>query len=172
SMRDLVGIEAGDRLLAVTSVSFDIAALELYLPLICGATVVLATRDLTTDSRKLRDAIARHGVRIIQATPAMWRMLLQGGWTGTAESRPLVALCGGEALSRELANELLPHVATLWNVYGPTETTVWSAAAKVERRGQITIGRPLANTRLHVLDGRREPVPIGVVGELYIGGDG
>ena len=170
SMRDLVGIEAGDRLLAVTSVSFDIAALELYLPLLCGATVVLATRDMTTNSRTLRDAIAGHGISIMQATPALWRMMLQGGWRGGCI--PLVALCGGEALTRELADQLLPHVATLWNVYGPTETTVWSAAAKVERGGPITIGRPVANTRLHVLDGRLEPVPIGVVGELYIGGDG
>jgi amino acid adenylation domain-containing protein len=174
AMRDLVGIEPGDRLLAVTPVSFDIAALELYLPLICGATVVLATRDTTTSSRELHEAIARHDVRIMQATPAMWRLLLQGGWGRPPDpERPrLVALCGGEALTPELADALLPRVATLWNVYGPTETTVWSAAAKVERGQPITIGRPIANTQLHILDAHLHPLPIGVIGELYIGGDG
>ncbi|HYU00407.1 MAG TPA: amino acid adenylation domain-containing protein [Gemmatimonadales bacterium] len=170
SMRRLLGPKAGDRLLAVTSVSFDIAALELYLPLIAGATVVLASRNMTVNSRKLQDAIAEHGVNLMQATPATWRMMLQGGWLGAPA---LMALCGGEPLSPELADQLLRRVGSLWNLYGPTETTVWSAASPV-RRGQfqITIGLPLANTQLHVLDARLQPVPTGARGELYIGGDG
>ncbi len=169
SMRRLLGITASDRLLAVTSVSFDIAALELYLPLISGATVVLATREMTLSARKLQDAIAAHGVTVMQATPAAWRMLLQGGWQGAPS---LVALCGGEALTPDLAEQLLHKTASLWNLYGPTETTVWSSAWEVRRGQPITIGRPIANTQLHVLDAQLQPVPIGVRGELYIGGDG
>jgi amino acid adenylation domain-containing protein len=170
AMQRLLELGGHDTLLAVTSVSFDIAALELFLPLIAGATVVLATRDMTLDRRKLQDALVRHGVTIMQATPAMWRMMLQGDWPGDPE---LVALCGGEPLTPDLAERLLDRVGRLWNVYGPTETTVWSCAGKV-RRGQrpITVGRPIANTQLYVLDHHLQPVPTGATGELYIGGDG
>jgi amino acid adenylation domain-containing protein len=170
SMQRLLELEPGDTMLAVTSVSFDIAALELYLPLIAGATIVLATGDMTADRRKLQQAIAVHRVRVMQATPATWRMMLQGDWSGDPR---LVALSGGEPLAPELAERLLERVGTLWNLYGPTETTIWSAAGRV-RRGQrpITIGRPVANTQLYVLDARLQPVPVGVVGELFIGGDG
>jgi amino acid adenylation domain-containing protein len=170
SMRELVEMTSSDRLLAVTSVSFDIAALELYLPLISGATVVLATREMTLSARQLHEAIESYGVTVMQATPATWRLMLHGGWKGAPS---LVALCGGEALTPDLAEALLARTGRLWNVYGPTETTVWSAAGAV-RRGQlpITIGRPIANTQLHILDAQLQPVPIGVRGELYIGGEG
>jgi len=170
SMRRLLGIGAGDRLLAVTSMSFDIAALEVFLPLIAGATIVLATERMRKDRRALTDAIARHGVNVMQATPATWRMMLQGEWAGKAD---LTALSGGEPLPPDLAEQLLERVGHLWNVYGPTETTIWSSAGEV-RPGQhpITIGRPIANTELYIFDAHREPVPIGVIGELYIGGDG
>ena len=170
SMRQLLGLATGDTLLAVSSVSFDIAALELYLPLIVGGTVLLATREMTLDRRRLQEAIVSHGVRAMQATPATWRMMLQGGWRGDSG---LMALCGGEPLTPDLADQLLERVGSLWNLYGPTETTVWSAASKV-RRGQrpITIGYPIANTQLYVLDAHLQPVPIGAMGELHIGGDG
>jgi acyl-coenzyme A synthetase/AMP-(fatty) acid ligase len=154
----------------VTPVSFDIAALELYLPLIVGGTVVLATRAEALDRRRLHAAIATHRVKAVQATPAMWRLILQGDWPGDPG---LMALCGGERLTPELADELLPRVGSLWNLYGPTETTVWSAACRV-RPGHrpITIGRPIANTQLYVLDPQAQPLPVGATGELHIGGDG
>jgi amino acid adenylation domain-containing protein len=170
SMRQLLELRPGDAFLAVTSISFDIAALELYLPLITGATVVLATTDMTRDRRRLQQAIGAHRIRMMQATPATWRMMLQGNWPGDPG---LVALSGGEALTPELAEQLLERVGCLWNLYGPTETTVWSAAGRVSR-GQrpITIGRPIANTQLYVVDPQLQPVPVGATGELCIGGDG
>ncbi len=167
--RQLLGAGASGPLLAVTSVSFDIAALELYLPLVAGGTVVLASREMTLDHRRLQVAILEHRVQVMQATPSMWRMMVQGGWEGAPD---LIALCGGEALTPELAGPLVTGVGSLWNVYGPTETTVWSSAWRVEAGQPITIGRPIANTQLYVLDARRCPCPIGVTGELYIGGDG
>lgn len=170
SMRELLKLKTGQALLAITSVSFDISALELFLPLISGATVVLATRDMTTDRSKLEDAIAQPRVKAMQATPATWRMMLKGPWPGDPN---LVALCGGEPLTPELADKLLNRVGVLWNMYGPTETTVWSAAGKIRRaQSPITVERPIANTQLYVLDQYLQPVPIGVSGELHIGGDG
>jgi amino acid adenylation domain-containing protein len=170
AMRELVGIRAGDRLLAVTSVSFDIAALELFLPLITGATVVLAGREITRDRRRLEEVIKSEGITVMQATPSAWRLLLGGGWRGRAG---LVALSGGEPLTPELADQLLDRVGTLWNLYGPTETTVWSTACQVRAGDRpIMIGRPIANTQCYILDSRLEPVPVGVAGELHIGGEG
>jgi len=170
SLRNVLGLGAGLVWLAVTSVSFDIAALELYLPLVVGGTVVLATRAETLDRRRLHRAITAHQVNVLQAPPAMWRLLLQGEWRGAPE---LIALCGGDVLTADLVSQLLPRVGKMWNVYGPTETTVWSAAGEL-RPGQrpITIGRPIANTQLYVLDPRLHPVPVGATGELCIGGDG
>jgi len=170
SMRQLLRLGPGDPLLAVTSVSFDIAALELYLPLIVGGTVVLATREEILDRRRLHAAITTHRVKAMQATPAMWRLILRGDWSAAPG---LMALSGGEPLTPELAEQLLPRVGSLWNLYGPTETTVWSAACRI-RTGQrpITIGRPIANTQLYVLDAKLHPLPIGATGELHIGGDG
>ncbi len=173
SMRGEPGITAADTLLAVTTLSFDIAALELYLPLIAGARLVVVSRDVATDGTRLGAALSRSGATVMQATPATWRILLEAGWQGSAT---LTALCGGEAMPRALADALLPRVKALWNMYGPTETTIWSTIQHVQRddaaSGPISIGRPIANTAVYILDGRLQPVPIGVPGELHIGGAG
>jgi amino acid adenylation domain-containing protein len=163
------GVDVGDRLLAVTTLSFDIAGLELFLPLICGARVVIAGRQVAADGARLSSLLTRCGATIMQATPATWRLLLAAGWAG---NRGLKILCGGEAWPAGLADELLPRCKSLWNMYGPTETTIWSSVAPVEAGEPILIGRPIANTTFYVLDGCRELAPIGVPGELYIGGDG
>jgi amino acid adenylation domain-containing protein len=163
------GLDAGDTLLAVTTLSFDIAGLELFLPLISGARVVIAAREVAADGARLCSLLKQYGATVMQATPATWRILLAAGWTG---SRDLKILCGGEAWSTELADELLPRSKSLWNMYGPTETTIWSSVARVEAGKPIVIGGPIANTTFHILDPFPEPVPVGVTGELYIGGDG
>jgi len=170
SLKREPGLSAEDALLAVTTLSFDIAALELFLPLTVGARVVLATREEAADGVQLAAKIARTGVTVMQATPATWRMLLDSGWPG---ARSLRIFSGGEALPRELADRLLERCAELWNLYGPTETTVWSAAANILPGNEpVVIGRPIANTQFYVLDRHRHPVPVGVPGELFIGGDG
>lgn len=170
SMQKQPGMKKDDVLLAVTSVSFDIAALEIFLPLTVGATVVVANKEMTTNPSMLAQAIDRHGVNVMQATPATWQIMLEAGWKGKPG---LKALCGGDTLTRKLADQLLDHVGVLWNMYGPTETTVWSAMSEIVRGAeQITIGRPIDNTRLYVLDLSLHPVPIGVVGDLHIGGEG
>ena len=155
-------------LLAVTTISFDIAALELYLPLTCSAQVILATADQAADPRQLAMLIDDASVTVMQATPATWRMLLESGWQPPARLR---MLCGGEALAPDLARRLRATSATLWNMYGPTETTIWSSVDEVDD-GPITIGRPIANTQFYVLDPLQQVVPVGVTGELYIGGTG
>jgi amino acid adenylation domain-containing protein len=165
------GLEPDDVLLAVTTLSFDIAGLELYLPLLRGATVVVADRATTTDPARLLEAIVAHGVTVMQATPATWRMLVDGGWEPGA-TPALRAFCGGEALPPALAEQLVARAAEAWNLYGPTETTIWSTVQRVQPGAPVSIGRAIANTTLYVLDGRLQPVPIGVAGELLIGGDG
>jgi len=170
SMRREPGMIANDRLLAVTTLSFDIAALELFLPLLVGACCVIASRDDVLDGGRLRNLMDEHAITVLQATPATWQLLLGCGWMGTPG---LKALCGGEAVPRELATQLLERCDVVWNVYGPTETTIWSAACRIQTGdGPVTIAGPIANTQLYVLDRQMEPVPIGVPGELYIGGDG
>jgi len=173
SMQETPGLSQEDRLLAVTTISFDIAALELYLPLITGAKVVLVSRDVASDGMQLAKIVTECGATVMQATPATWRMLLAAGWTGFEQ---LKTLCGGEALPRDLANELLDTGTTLWNMYGPTETTIWSTTTQIDRaraqRAAMSIGRPIANTQIYILDRHKKPVPIGVPGDLYIGGDG
>ncbi|MEP6911124.1 MAG: amino acid adenylation domain-containing protein, partial [bacterium] len=183
------GLDDTDALLAVTTLSFDIAGLELYLPLIRGARLVIASRETASDGLLLKERIAACGATMMQATPATWRMLIDAGWNG---DQRLKVLCGGEALSRELANELLPRCGELWNMYGPTETTIWSTLTRIDstvdlnssdRRGRhalsadspispISIGRPIANTQIYLLDQNSQLVPVGVSGELCIGGDG
>ena len=164
------GLRQDDLLVAVTTLSFDIAALELLLPLVVGAEIVLATRDEATDGEGLRALLESTRATVMQATPATWRMLIEAGWRG---GNGFKALCGGEAMPRDLAAQLLPMVGALWNAYGPTETTIWSSFHLLDRAdGPIPIGRPIANTQFHVLDVERQPVPLGAVGELYIGGDG
>jgi amino acid adenylation domain-containing protein len=170
AMRRRPGLAEDDVLLAVTTLSFDIHALELWLPLTVGARVVVASRDTAADGDRLRAALGHSRATVLQATPATWRLLLAAGWDG---DRRLRALCGGEALPPELAARLLPRVAALWNMYGPTETTVWSTLHRVESaEGPVPIGRPTANTRVYVLDARLNPLPAGCAGELHIGGDG
>ncbi|MEW5930499.1 MAG: amino acid adenylation domain-containing protein, partial [Gemmatimonadota bacterium] len=170
SMRGRPGLAADDTLLAVTTLAFDIAGLELFLPLSVGARVALADRETAADGRLLSAALAETGATTMQATPATWRMLLESGWKGSAGLR---ALCGGEALPRELAERLLPSVGELWNLYGPTETTIWSMVERVRPgEGPVPVGRPVASTRVYLLDGRLEPVPVGFAGEVYVGGEG
>jgi amino acid adenylation domain-containing protein len=162
------GLGASDVMLAVTTLSFDIAVTELLLPLTVGACVRIVSRETAADALLL--AAALEGATCMQATPATWTLLLEGGWAGKPD---LKALCGGEALPRALADRLLPRVGELWNVYGPTETTVWSAVLRVgpgER--PVPVGLPLGNTTLHLLDRDGGLAPLGVAGELVIGGDG
>ncbi len=170
SMRHCLSLTAEMTFLAATTISFDIAVLELFLPLTVGARILLISREVAKDGLQLKETLANLGTTIMQATPTTWRLLLEAGWSG---SQQLTILCGGEALSWELAAQLLLKAQALWNLYGPTETTVWSTAHRVTGEpGPIPIGRPLANTELYVLDGALQPVPIGVAGELYIGGAG
>ncbi|HEX8503998.1 MAG TPA: amino acid adenylation domain-containing protein [Hymenobacter sp.] len=170
SMQQAPGITAADRLLAVTTISFDIAGLELFLPLISGATVVLTDAYSVRDGRALRHLLETEGITILQATPATWHLLLAAGWE---QPLPLVALCGGEALPLELARQLLPRCRALWNMYGPTETTIWSAVQRVPPApAVITVGRPIANTQLYVLNEHLEPMAPGTTGEIFIGGAG
>jgi amino acid adenylation domain-containing protein len=170
SMQREPGLGASDALLAVTTLSFDIAGLEIWLPLTVGARIVIATRDDALDGERLIGLIEKQGVTMLQATPATWRLLLEAGWRGT---RSLKALCGGEALPRDLAIALVGRVGELWNMYGPTETTIWSTLHRVTRTdGVMSIGHPIANTQVYVLDAKLRTLPIGVAGELFIAGDG
>lgn len=163
-------MEAGDTLMAVTTLSFDIAALELFLPLICGARLIIASKEATADGNTLMTQMASLGVTIMQATPATWRLLLEAGWQGNPG---LKLLCGGEALPRDLANRLVDCGNSLWNMYGPTETTIWSSVLQViSGSGPVPIGPPIANTQFYVVDAAGQAAPVGVAGELYIGGDG
>jgi amino acid adenylation domain-containing protein len=168
SMRRRPGLAPSDVWLAITTPSFDISVLEMFLPLVVGARVVLATHDEITDGRKLARLIETSKATVMQATPAGWRVLLEAGWQG---SPSLKALSGGEALGAELAASLLSRTQSLWNCYGPTETTIWSTLEEV-KGAPITIGRPLDNTMVYVLDDAQRPVPPGVTGHLYIGGEG
>jgi amino acid adenylation domain-containing protein len=169
SMRKRPGLDAAGRMLAITTLTFDIAVLEIFLPLACGGCVVIAPSETAANGAALMELIAQAGVNVMQATPATLRMLLAAGWAGAPD---LKILCGGESWPAELAGQLLTRCASLWNMYGPTETTVWSAVAKVEAGRQVVIGRPIANTRLYVLDRALQLVPMGVPGELCIGGAG
>lgn len=171
SARKAPGLSRQDVLLAVTTVSFDIAGLELWLPLTVGASVIIASRDEAMDAHRLMSILEGSGITVMQATPATWRMLLAAGWMGSSH---LKVLCGGESLSSSLASELLARCGSVWNMYGPTETTIWSSihAVNAEDRLVVPIGRPIGNTTMYVLDRNMEPVPLGVRGELYIGGAG
>ncbi|HTR46284.1 MAG TPA: amino acid adenylation domain-containing protein [Verrucomicrobiae bacterium] len=170
SMRAEPGFTEDDVLLAVTTLSFDIAGLELFLPLTVGGRVVIASREAALDGAELARLMESSGATAMQATPASWRMLIDAGWEGDPD---LTILCGGEALARDLADQLLPKCASLWNMYGPTETTIWSAVHRVTPGdGPVLIGRPIANTQIYILDQQMNPVPVGVAGELFIGGLG
>lgn len=170
SMSREPGLSARDTMLAVTTLSFDIAVLELFLPLVVGARVIIAPRQSVRDTAALAALISRSGATVMQATPATWRMLLDAAWQPDAK---LKVLCGGEALDRCLAARLRAAGGEVWNLYGPTETTVWSTLQRIDNTdGTIPIGRPIGNTQVYVLDDHRRPVPNGAVGELYIAGHG
>ena len=176
SMQNAPGLTGADTLLAVTTICFDIAALEIYLPLIVGAKVILASRDVAADGNRLRSILEQSGATAMQATPATWQMLLAAGWQGNPQ---LKMLCGGETLSAKLAADLSGKGASLWNLYGPTEATVWSTVCPVSAAdwqdnedASVPIGRPIANTQIYILDRHLHSVPIGVAGELHIGGVG
>ncbi|TVZ39064.1 amino acid adenylation domain-containing protein [Alteromonadaceae bacterium 2753L.S.0a.02] len=163
------GLHADDSLLAVTTLSFDISMLELLLPLLRGARIVLATSEESKDAHQLAKILERESVTVMQATPATWRMLVDSGWQG---KQTLKVLCGGEALPLALASQLLERCRELWNMYGPTETTVWSTCKRVLRDTPLTLGAPIKNTTVWVLDDQKQLCPPGVLGEIYIGGDG
>jgi len=170
SMLNEPGVNEEDRLLAVTTLSFDISILEIFCPLLTAATVIVATKQIAADGFALGRLMEEQQATIMQATPATWRMLLQTGWSGSAD---LKILCGGEALDSGLATQLVKCGSELWNMYGPTETTIWSTCEQITAgNALITVGRPIANTRCYVLDSQNNPTPIGVGGELFIGGDG
>ncbi len=165
-----VGLTAEDSWLAVTTLSFDIAALEIFLPLLTGARLIIASQDVATSGSALVEMLARTEATVMQATPVTWRVLLASGWQG---NKALKVLCGGEALPLDLARQLLVKAGSLYNMYGPTETTIWSSVYEIKpEHTAISIGRPIANTQIYLLDGHLQMVPIGVPGELYIGGDG
>lgn len=170
SMRREPGIKPDDVLLSVTTLSFDISGLEIFLPLTTGATVVVATRETTLDGNLLKAELSHCGATVMQATPSTWRLLLEAGWEGKTDLKILI---GGEAIPRELVNQLVPLCGSLWNVYGPTETTIWSTTTllKVDS-GTVPIGRPIDNTQVYIVNAAMQPQPTGVAGELLIGGDG
>ncbi|WP_245205875.1 amino acid adenylation domain-containing protein [Kitasatospora sp. RG8] len=171
SFADRLGSGPDDVWLGLTSLSFDISGLELYLPLITGGRLVLAPDGLALDGPGLNALIGREGVTHVQATPSGWRVLLSGA-EGPGPGA-VTGLVGGEALPLPLARELRARTARLFNVYGPTETTIWSTCAELPAGPEtVGIGRPIANTRAYVLDPHRRPLPVGVAGELYLGGDG
>ncbi|BAV34107.1 thioester reductase [Sulfuricaulis limicola] len=170
AMRRQPGLTHEDTVVSVTTISFDMAVPDLFLPLIVGARLILAKEQEMADGAALFALLQRHQASFMQATPVMWQVLLEAGWHGNP---PLKMLCGGEAMPRHLAERLLQCDGELWNMYGPTETTVWSSALRVEAgTGPVPIGPPIANTQFYIVDSHQELVPHGVPGELCIGGDG
>ncbi|WP_225035705.1 non-ribosomal peptide synthetase [Winogradskyella sp. SM1960] len=164
------GIKETDRFLSITTISFDIAGLELFLPLLKGATLIVASDEVAKDPRLMLDVLKEERITMLQATPTTWQMLIDAGWQNRL---PLKALCGGEALPLSLATKLLKRVDEVWNMYGPTETTIWSAVKQIMPEDElITIGHPIANTQLYILDENGALVVPGKIGELCIAGDG
>ena len=170
AMQKTPGFTADDSVLAVTTLSFDIAVLELYLPTISGGTVVVMDAEGAADGKQLAQALADHNISLLQATPATWRLMIQSGWVGKTD---LKILCGGEPMPSDLVQPLLDRCGELWNMYGPTETTVWSAAFRIRSaEAPILIGKPIGNTQIYILDSTGHEVPVGVEGEVFIGGAG
>ena len=164
------GINENDRLLSITTISFDIASLELYLPLIKGATLILADQEIARDGLLLLKLIKKENISFLQATPTTWSMLLDSGWS---KPLPLKALCGGESMSIDLAKELTNKCYSLWNMYGPTETTIWSSIKQIKADDAlITIGKPIANTQFYIIDDQGQLMAPEEIGEIAIGGDG
>ena len=170
SMQAVPGLSPDDKLLAVTTLSFDISVLELYLPLISGAELLVASRDLAIDGKRLAQFIEEERISVLQATPATWRLLLEANWQGNGRLKGLI---GGEALPADLLPRLLPMLSSLWNMYGPTETTVWSTCQQItDAQASVSIGKPIANTQVYILDEQQQLCPMGTPGELCIAGDG
>ena len=170
STRRRPGLTSHDTLLAVTTLSFDISGLELYLPLTVGGQTIVVNREVASDGGRLADRLSVAGITVMQATPSSWIMLLDNQWEGGGQ---LKIFCGGEALPKKLADQLSRRSSSLWNMYGPTETTIWSTNCHVSANWEsIPLGRPIDNTQTYILDANFQPVPIGVPGEIYISGDG
>lgn len=169
SMQKVPGMEPTDSLLAVTTISFDIAGLELFLPLVTGARIVLADATEVKDGRLLLELIDQESITFMQATPYTWRLLLEAGW----QKGKMKVLCGGEALPVDLAKKILNRAGSLWNVYGPTETTIWSTIKQINSKDEVIgIGKPIDNTGIYILDEHQSPLAIGEVGEIFIAGEG
>jgi amino acid adenylation domain-containing protein len=169
SMQKEPGITADDKLLAVTTISFDIAGLELYLPLITGAQLILTNSDTAKDGRLLFDLVKEEQISFMQATPYTWRMMLEAGWE---DYLPIKMLCGGEAMPKDLVSKLIHRTSALWNMYGPTETTIWSTVKLIKDDEHITIGKPIDNTQVYILDEALNKLKDGSTGEIFIAGDG
>lgn len=170
SMQSQPGITPEDRLLAITTISFDIAGLELYLPLITGAELIICDTESTRDGRLLLHLLTEKKITFMQATPSTWRMMVDSGWTNKL---PVKVLCGGEALPKELSELLVERSSELWNMYGPTETTIWSTIKQIiTGDSAITIGYPINNTTVYILNEEQQLLAPGLPGEIYIGGDG
>ncbi len=169
SMRDILEVESCASLLAVTTYSFDISYLELYLPMLVGGKVIIAPKESAADGFRLKEMLSEHSPSFMQATPATWQMLLDSGWGNNEE---VTILVGGEAVREELKDSLTRISPRVWNMYGPTETTIWSSCKELKTAEKITIGKPIANTSFYILDKAGDLAPVGVAGELCIGGDG
>ena len=177
AMRDKIGFTKDDVIFAVASVAFDPSVQDFFLPLFLGAKTIIAGQDTVVDGFLLKEELDQTRPTIMQATPSTWRMLLMAGWQG---SNQLTILSGGEGLTKDLAHELIKRNKALWNIYGPTETTIWSTGKKLEgarlkTKGETSyepVGRPINNVDVYILDKHLQPTPIGVGGEIYIGGVG
>ena len=170
SMQRETGIREADVVTSMTTLCFDIAGLEIYLPLATGARIAIVPREETSDGKSLQARMLRSGATMMQATPASWRLLLESGWSG---DKNLKIICGGEALPRDLADKLVARCGSVWNMYGPTETTIWSSVYRVTAgEGSVPIGHPIMNTTLYVVDENMRLVPNGTEGQLVIGGAG
>src|SRR5690606_28064600 len=170
SVKEKPGITAEDKLLAITTISFDIAATEIFLPLISGASTLLVDSDTAKDGRELFNLVQKSGITIMQATPTTWRMMLAAGWSSPL---PIKIICTGEAFPRDLAEKLLKLGLEVWNGYGPTEATIWSSLKQMTKADtSVTIGKPIANTEIYILDEEGNQVPTGTVGEIFIAGEG
>ncbi|WP_428331022.1 non-ribosomal peptide synthetase [Mucilaginibacter sp.] len=169
SMQKEPGMTADDNILIVTTISFDIAGLEIYLPLITGSQIILTDSDTAKDGRLLLDIVRSEKITFMQATPYTWRMMLESDWN---EKLPLKILCGGEAMPKDLVNKLIGRISELWNMYGPTETTIWSTIKLITNDEEITIGKPIANTQVYILDEQLNNLTDGNIGEIFIAGDG
>jgi len=169
-MCDMFQLNENDRLLGILTISFDGAGHDMWLPLLVGAQMVLASRESAENVDALQRLLEQHDITLMVATPVTWSLLFESGWTGKPN---LQVSCGGEAMSADLADKLASSVKRAWNIYGPTETTIVSTVHEVTfGEKTVPIGRPVANTKCYVLDGQGRPVPVGVTGELFIGGAG